>query len=76
MIKINLLLARKEKKKTGIRRELILLVGSLIFLFLILGYVHWRIYQEKEEALARISKTKSEIAHFTSPGITDSCSDK
>jgi type IV pilus assembly protein PilN len=66
MIKINLLLARKEKKKTGFRRELVLLVGSLVFLFLILGFVHWKIYQEKEEALARISKTKSEIAHFKS----------
>ena len=66
MIKINLLLARKEKKKVGIRRELIILLGSLIFLFLVLGFFHWRTYQEKEEALARIAQTKSEIAHFKS----------
>jgi len=66
MIKINLLLARKEKKKIGIRREVIILSASLIFLFLILGFVHWRTYQDKEEALLRISQTKSEIAHFKS----------
>ncbi len=66
MIKINLLLARKEKKKPGARKELIVLVTSLIGLFLILGFLHWRTYQEKEETLARISQVQGEIAHFKS----------
>ncbi|OGP90910.1 MAG: hypothetical protein A2157_05560 [Deltaproteobacteria bacterium RBG_16_47_11] len=66
MIRINLLLARKEKKKTGIRREFVVLFASLVLLFLILGFYHWKIYQEKGEALARITKAKSEIAHYKS----------
>ncbi len=66
MIKINLLLARKEKKKIGIQKELIILVASIVLLFLILGFFHWKLRQEKEEILARISKTQSEIAHYKS----------
>ncbi len=66
MIKINLLLARKEKKKTGVRREVVILSASLICLFLTLGFIHWRTYQEKEETAAQISQTKTQIAHFKS----------
>jgi type IV pilus assembly protein PilN len=66
MIKINLLLARKEKKKRGIRRELIVLAGSVVLLLLILGFVHWKYYQEREEVLGRIAQTKNEIMHYKS----------
>jgi hypothetical protein len=66
MIKINLLLARKEKKKIGIQKELIVLVASIVLLFLAFGFFHWKLRQEKEETLARISKTQSEIAHYKS----------
>ena len=66
MIKINLLLARKEKKKIGIQREVIVLAGSVVLLLSILGFVHWKYYQEREEMVARISKTKTEIMHYKS----------
>ena len=66
MIKINLLLARKEKKKIGIQRELIVLAGSAVLLLSILGFFHWKYYQEKEEIVVRISKTKTEIMHYKS----------
>jgi type IV pilus assembly protein PilN len=66
MIKINLLLARKEKRKVGIKKELISLIAAVVFLFLILGAFHWKIYQNREETAALISKTKNEIAHFKS----------
>ena len=66
MIRINLLLARKEKKKTGVKKEIIIAALSLVVLFLILGALHWKIRQNKEETLARISATKTEIAHYKS----------
>jgi type IV pilus assembly protein PilN len=66
MIKINLLLGRKEKKKIGIQRELIVLAGSVVLLLSILGFFHWKYYQEKEEIGVRISKTKNEIMHYKS----------
>ncbi len=66
MIKINLLLARKEKKKVGVQKELAILVGSVVVLLGILGFIHWKAYQEREDMLQRISKTKSEIAHYKS----------
>ncbi len=66
MIKINLLLARKEKKKIGIQKELIVLVASIVLLFLILGFFHWKLGQEKEETLAQISKAQNEIARYKS----------
>ena len=66
MIKINLLLARKEKRTVGIKRELMILVASVVLLFVILGAFHWKVYQNREETLALIAKTKNEISHFKS----------
>lgn len=66
MIKINLLLARKEKRTVGIKKELMILVASVVFLFVVLGVFHWKIYQNREETLALIAKTKNEITHFKS----------
>jgi type IV pilus assembly protein PilN len=64
MIKINLLLTRKEKKKVGMKKEFIVLIVSI---FLLLGFfilVQWKIDNEKEKILAQISETKKEIDHY------------
>jgi type IV pilus assembly protein PilN len=66
MIKINLLLARKEKKKGGIRKEFVVLIGSVVLLLVALGIIQWRLEKEKEETLAQISNTKKEIAYYKS----------
>jgi type IV pilus assembly protein PilN len=66
MIKINLLLARKEKKTVGIKKELTILAVAVVLLFLTLGVFQWRIRQGREEVLARITQTKNEINHFRS----------
>jgi len=66
MIKINLLLARKEKKKVGMRKEVIVLVLSVALLLVILILFQWRLEREKEDTLAQIADTKKEIAHYKS----------
>jgi type IV pilus assembly protein PilN len=66
MIKINLLLARKEKKKVGIRKEFIVLIFSVVLLLVVIGIIQWRLEKEKEDTLAQISNTKKEIAYYKS----------
>ncbi len=66
MIKINLLLARKEKKKVGMRKEIIVLILSGVLLFVLLFFIQWRINKEKEETSVQITKTKKEIAYYKS----------
>jgi type IV pilus assembly protein PilN len=66
MIKINLLLARKEKKKVGMRKEIIVLILSIILLFVLLIIVQWKIGKEKGDTIAQISNTKKEIAYYKS----------
>jgi len=66
MIKINLLLARKEKKNVGIRKEIIVLILSIVLLLIVLIIVQWRLEKEKEATLAQISETKKEIAYYKS----------
>ena len=66
MIKINLLLARKEKKKVGLRKEIVVLIASLVILFAGLVVLQWRLEKEKEETLSKISDTKKEIAYYKS----------
>ena len=63
MIRINLLEARKEKKKTGIRKEYLVLVGSLVLLVVILGIVQWKIDKEMEETATQIFEAKKNILH-------------
>ena len=59
MIKINLLLARKEKKKSGMRKEFIVLILSVVLLLGVLGLYPMEIGTGKrEDTLAQISKTK------------------
>ena len=66
MIKINLLLARKEKKKVGLRKEIVVLIASLVILLAGLVAVQWRLEKEKENTLSKISNTKKEIAYYKS----------
>jgi type IV pilus assembly protein PilN len=66
MIKINLLQARKEKKKVGMRKEMIVLILSVVLLLVVLIIVQWRLEKEKEATLAQISETKKEIAYYKS----------
>jgi type IV pilus assembly protein PilN len=66
MIKINLLLARKEKKKVGMRKEFIVLILSVVLLVMVLVFVQWRLEKEKDDTLAQISTTKKEIAYYKS----------
>jgi len=64
MIKINLLLARKEKKKAGTRKEGVVLILSLVFLGSLLGGIQWKLGSEKADLIARIEAKKKEIARF------------
>lgn len=66
MIKINLLLARKEKKKVGVRKEIIVFIFSAVFLVGFLILLQWRIDREKKETLVQIANTKKEIAYYKS----------
>jgi type IV pilus assembly protein PilN len=66
MIKINLILARKEKKKVGMRKEFIILILSAVLLLVGLGLIQWILGKEKEDTLVQISNTKKEIAYYKS----------
>ena len=66
MIKINLLLARKEKKKVGIRKEFIVLILSIVLLVVVLGVIQYLLEREKSDIQAKISETKKEIAYYKS----------
>ncbi len=66
MIKINLLLARKEKKKVGIQKEFIVLILSIVLLVMVLGGIQYLLEREKSDLLAKISETKKEIAYYKS----------
>ncbi len=66
MIKINLLLARKEKKKVGMRKEVIILILSLVFLVVGLGIIQYLLEKEKTSTFVKISDTKKEIAYYKS----------
>jgi type IV pilus assembly protein PilN len=66
MIKINLLLARKEKKKVGLRKELIILMASVALLFVLLIVIQRITDKEKEDTLTQISEKKREINYYKS----------
>jgi len=66
MIKINLLQVRKEKKKIGVRREMIIAIFSIVLLLVGLFLVHWKLTKDKEETLTKISDTKKEITYYKS----------
>jgi type IV pilus assembly protein PilN len=66
MIKINLLQARKEKKKAGMKKELVILALSVALLVVLLIILQWRMNREKEDTLVQISITKKEINYYKS----------
>jgi type IV pilus assembly protein PilN len=66
MIKINLLLARKDKKKVGLRKEFIVLIASVVILLVGLGLIQYLLEKEKENTLTNISDKKKEIAYYKS----------
>ena len=66
MIKINLLLTRKEKKKIGMRKEVVILLTSVVLLLVLLFLFQWKIGKEKDDTLAQISETKKEINRYKS----------
>jgi type IV pilus assembly protein PilN len=63
MIKINLFLTRKEKKKMGAKRETFVFLFSVILLILLLFAVHWLMDQNIKTTRAEITDTKNQIAH-------------
>lgn len=69
MIKINLLLTRKEKKKVGIRKEFVILILALGFLLVLLAGIHWKIDKDREELRVQIAETKKEIARYKSLAV-------
>jgi type IV pilus assembly protein PilN len=66
MIKINLLAAKKEKKKAGMRREMFVLILSVILLSIILIFVQWRIEKAKGDILVQIADKEKQIAQHKS----------
>jgi type IV pilus assembly protein PilN len=66
MIKINLFLTRKEKKKMGAKRETFVFLFSVILLILLLFGVHWLMDQNIKAKRAEIADTKNQIAHHKS----------
>jgi type IV pilus assembly protein PilN len=66
MIKINLLKARKEKKKIGVRKEMITFVLCMAAVLVLLLLVTWKIMGEKKETLVQIENTKKEINYYKS----------
>jgi type IV pilus assembly protein PilN len=66
MIKINLLLARKEKKKVGIKKEIVIFILAIVLLGAGLSVVQWRLAKAKDEKMAQIEVTKKEIAYHKS----------
>jgi type IV pilus assembly protein PilN len=66
MIKINLLKARKEKKKIGVRKEMIVFILSMVVVLALLFVVQWFIGGEKDKTVAQISNTKKEIEYYKS----------
>jgi len=68
MIKINLLLTRKEKK-AGVKKEFVILFLAVGLLLILLAALHWKMGKEKEDMAAQISETKKEIARYKSLAI-------
>lgn len=68
MIKINLLLTRKEKK-AGVRKEFVILILAVGLLLILLAALNWKIEKEKEDMVAQISETKKEIARYKSLAV-------
>jgi len=66
MIKINLLLARKEKKKGGMKKEFIVLILSVVFLLAVFIFIQWGLNKKVEETLAQNAQKREEIIKYKS----------
>ncbi len=66
MIKINLLLARKEKKKAGMKKEFIVLILSAALLLAVFVFIQWGLNKKIEDTLAQNAQKKQEIAKYRS----------
>lgn len=64
MIKINLLLTRKEKKKVGVKKEFVILIAAVGLVLALLAVFHWRLEREREATRVQISETKKEIERY------------
>ena len=62
MIKINLLLAKKEKKRVAVRREVVVLLISVGLLAVVLVFLQWKLNQAEQEMQTEISNKEKEIA--------------
>jgi type IV pilus assembly protein PilN len=69
MIKINLLLTRKDKKKAGVRKEFVILILAVGLLLILLAALNWKMGKEKEDLVTQISETKKEIARYKSLAV-------
>jgi type IV pilus assembly protein PilN len=66
MIKINLLLARKEKNKAGMKKEFIVLILSIVFLLAVFIFIQWGLNKKIEDTLAQNAKKREEILKYKS----------
>ena len=65
MIKINLLpRGREQKKKEGLREQIVVLVAAVLILFFLIGVLHSRISGQITVTQKKIGDTKQEIARF------------
>jgi type IV pilus assembly protein PilN len=62
MIKINLLSAKKEKKRGGLQREFVILLLSVVLLGGMMAVVHWRMGQTRSDLTEEIAKTEKDIS--------------
>jgi type IV pilus assembly protein PilN len=60
MIKINLLPFRAARKKENVRRQLTILFGSLILVFILLIYYNIRLSSDVKEIKSKVEATKTE----------------
>jgi len=66
MIKINLLLARKEKKRGGLKKEFIVVILSVVFLLAVFIFIQWGLNKKVEDTLAQNAKKREEIIKYKS----------
>jgi len=63
MIKINLLL-RKKEKRVGMKKEIVVALVSILLFVIFLAFVHWQKMNEKDRMAKEIAKTRQEITDY------------
>ncbi len=66
MIKINLLVARKEKRKGGLKKEFIVLILSIVLLLGVFVFIQWGVNKKIEDTLTQNGQKRAEIAKYKS----------